>query len=58
MKTIEEILLKADEECEDANCHDRVGMAFKIFESIKHLVPKKQHLTLAEYIASVITTNI
>jgi hypothetical protein len=58
MKTIEDILQDADDQCENANYHDMIGLAENLFESIKSLVHEDDHFELAKKIRKEITKNI
>ncbi len=55
---IEQLLSGVDDECENANYHDRIGMAQKLFDRIKRLVPEKRLIHLAEEIADGVLEGI
>ena len=58
IKTIEEILIDADSQCENANYHDMIGLSENLFDSIKNIVDEKNHIELAKRIRKQITKNI
>lgn len=55
---VREILEAATAECENANYHDRCGMAENLFEAIEVWVPKVNHIAVAEAIAEVVQKGI
>ena len=57
-KSPESIIETASADCENANYHDRCGMAESLFASIKHLVPEADHVELAQAIADAVTHSI
>ena len=58
MNKIEKLLNDANDECENANYHDRCGMADDLFDSIKNIVDEKNHLILARAIYDNVTHGI
>ena len=55
MDKVETILENASMECESANYHDRCSMAENLFDAIKDLVPKNNHIKVAKAIAEAVT---
>lgn len=58
MTKIEQTIIDAENECENANFHDRCGMATDLFNSIKNIVDEKNHLILARAIYDSVTSGI
>ena len=58
MKTAQQIIEDTDNECENANYHDRIGIAGDLFDSIKNIVDEKNHLILARAIYDNVTLGI
>ena len=58
MKTIDEILIDASQECEDANYHDLCGLPESLYAVIKDYIPPENRRSVAEAIASEIVGKI
>lgn len=55
---IDKALQDADDECENANWHSQVGIARRVFESIKNLVTPEDKVTVARRISKAIIASI
>lgn len=51
---IEDALRRCDEECEDANYHDRYGLAGQVYVAIEDQVPPENRVLAAKRIAKAI----